>query len=691
MARLGAPRQQVVLAMLLLDANRVVPMERLIDAVWDDCPPTTARAQVQICVSAIRGALSDAGVRDTVVTRPPGYLLHVGEEELDSQVFDRLAAAAGAAAREGRLADAVADYRRALALWRGEPLAGLQSRVVQGAALQLGERALTAVEECLEAELRLGRHRDVVAEATRLVAEYPLRERFRAQLMLALHRSGRTHEALAAYRRAREEFVQELGVEPGAELRRLERGLLHGDPALDPPAVEAPAPIPAALDPGRAPASRTLPADVADFTGREELVEELRVVITTPAGAEGGAGPLVAITGGGGTGKGTLAVHLAHLVRKRFPDGQLYLSMRQAEGGPIRAAEALRRLLRMLDPAGAAAPESADELAERYRGLLANRRVLVVLDDAEDEEQVLPLLPANPQCAVVVTSRYRLTGLPSAHHADLNPLSERQAVHLLSRVVGPERVDSEPEAARAVANLCGRLPLAIRIGAARLAARPHWPISRLAARLRPERRRLDELTHHGLAVRPNIAAGYSRLVPDAQVVFRRLGILQAPDFAAWVAAPLLDAHLPEAEELLESIVDVRLLEVDPSAAGPRYRFHDLIRAFARERLGAEPQADGREALRRSLAAWLVLAGRARARLCGDEAVEPGEEAQRWGLSGPVVDQLVRDPLAWYEVEHGALAAITRQAAEAGLHDLGHRLRATLIPFQSLEGGPKPDR
>ncbi|HXM55774.1 MAG TPA: NB-ARC domain-containing protein, partial [Candidatus Dormibacteraeota bacterium] len=311
---------------------------------------------------------------------------------------------------------------------------------------------------------------------------------------------------------------------------------------------------------------------------------------------------------------------------------------------------------------------------------------LVVLDDADDEEQVRPLLPGSPSCAVVVTSRHRLTGLPNARQADLDPLSERQAVRLLSRVVGSERVDSEPEAARAIANLCGRLPLAVRIAAARLAARPHWPISRLATRLRDERRRLDELSHRSLAIRPNIDAGYAELTPDAQLLFRRLGILQAPDFGAWVAAPLLDAELAEADELLESIVDARLIEAERSARATRYRFHDLNRTYARERVSGDPVADRRAALSRVLSACLVLAAQARERLCGGDVGEPAD-APRWGLSRRAVEQLVCSPLEWFDAERAALAALVYQAAEAGLDELGCELQSTLAPFSEP---PAPD-
>jgi hypothetical protein len=274
-------------------------------------------------------------------------------------------------------------------------------------------------------------------------------------------------------------------------------------------------------------------------------------------------------------------------MRHQYPDGQLFVSLRGTDSHPAPPAHALERLLRALGAAGPAIPQSVEEQAELYRDLLAGRRVLIVLDDAFDEEQLRPLLPGSPSCGVMITSRIRITGLPGCRQADLDVLTEDQAVELLGKVIGRERVAAESAAARAVAGMCGLLPMAVRIAAARLAARPHWAVGDLAARLSDERRRLDELAHRGLHMRSSIADAYERLRPDAQVLFRLLSMLDTADFPRWVAAPLLDIDLPEAEELLEELVDVRLLEAERLRGQIRYHFSDLVRMYGLERLEAE--------------------------------------------------------------------------------------------------------
>jgi tetratricopeptide (TPR) repeat protein len=329
--------------------------------------------------------------------------------------------------------------------------------------------------------------------------------------------------------------------------------------------------------------------------------------------------------------------------------------------------------------AGSALPESAEERGEVYRDKLAGRRVLILLDDALDERQVLPLLPGTGSCAVLVTSRFRLTGLASAHQVDLDVLTEDQAVRMLANVIGPERVNAEPEASLALVNLCGYLPLAIRIGAARLAARPHWAISQLTSRLLDERRRLDELVHRGLGVRPSIAVAYESLTPPARRLFSCLSILETPDFAGWVAAPLLDVDLVEAEDLLESIVDVRLLDAEQSAGKTRYRFHDLIRVYARERLFLEqPPEDRRAALHRMIGAWLFVAGQAHQRQYGGDYTVLHSNQPRWKLPAPVVQQLVAEPLEWLDSERSGLVIAVRQAGEAGFDELCWDLAMTTV-------------
>jgi DNA-binding SARP family transcriptional activator/Tfp pilus assembly protein PilF len=668
--------------MLLIEANHVVPVDRLVDAVWDESPPSTARSQVQICVSALRRALAAAGVSGQIVTRAPGYLFQLAEDDLDLRVFDRLGAAGRARAANGQLAEASATFRRALALWRGPPLAGVTSRVVGAASVSLTERRLALLEEAIDIELQLGRHHEAIGELMVLAAEQPARERLRALLMTALYRDGRQTEALEVYQRGRQALIAELGLEPGRELQQLHRAILARHPELDLPGSEAGMATDVGAETMRATAVNAtapfgmatphlLPSDISDFTGHDLRVREIRAaLLPASGGAPPSSVPVVTITGSGGTGKTTIAVHVAHRVSHEFRDGQLYVTLRGGEARPVSTAQVLERFLRALGVPGSAIPEDRDERAEMYRDRLSGRRVLVVLDDAASEEQILPLLPGGGDCAVLVTGRVRLTRLAGAQRVHLDLFGESDAIELLAQVAGRERVAAEPEAAGTVATLCGNLPLALRIAAARLAARPHWTIAHMAARLADERHRLDELRHHGLGIRSTISVAYEGLEWPARRLFRRLGMLETPDFSSWVSIPLLGVGPTEVEDLLESLVDIQLLDVEQVArGGVRYRFHELIRVFARERLKAEESpAEQHEILRRVLGAWLHLAKRAHQRQYGGDytVLHGGAE---WPLPESVTDELIREPLEWYEAERVGLVAAVGQAADAELDDL----------------------
>jgi DNA-binding SARP family transcriptional activator/tetratricopeptide (TPR) repeat protein len=660
--RPAAPRQRIVLAMLLLDANRPVPVDRLIDAVWDEAPPQTARSQIQICVSALRQALAEAGIDGAIISQPPGYLFRVGDGELDLHEYERLVTAGKAARAAQQPGEAVEAYGRAMALWTGDALAGLDSRAIRSAAVQLTESRLAVVEELIDIRLSLGQHHELIGELMALTAEYPVRERLRAQLMTALYRDGRQAEALGVYRQTRRTFVEELGLEPGAALQDLERAILVGDVDVVPAAAPG-----AARD--SVPPPRLLPPDIADFTGRQKQILQIRRALVEDL-VSNSRPNLVAISGKGGVGKTTLAVHIAHALAEDFPDGQLYVALRGGEARRRSPAEVLERFLRVLGVPGSVIPEGVDERAEIYRNRLAGHRMLVILDDAATYEQVLPLLPGSG-AAVIVTSRVRLTTLPGAHRVEIGVLDTMQALELIEQVIDAERVRAEPSAARALVELCGGLPLALRIAAARLAARPHWTIAQLVARLTDEHRRLDELVHGSVGIRTSIAVAYDGLDENPKRLLRRLGILDSPDFCKWVAIPLLDTDRDQAEDALESLVDVQLLDVERSDTGlVRYRFHDLIRVYARERLVAGESGQGRgAALQRVMGAWLSLAREAHRRVYGGDYTVLHGDAPDWGLPADVVDEELQDPLAWYEAERAALVAAVRQAADAGLHDI----------------------
>jgi DNA-binding SARP family transcriptional activator/predicted negative regulator of RcsB-dependent stress response len=658
------PRARAVLAALALDPGRVRSVDRLIDAVWGDHAPATAVAQIQACVSSLRRAWRTADpetepVRDVIVTVPPGYLLRT--DQVDVLEFERRLMTARGAEPE----QAAEELRAALGLWRGPALGGLPGLVSEAARLE--ERRLTATEERIDADLALGRAGDLIPEVVSLVAAHPLRERFRGQLMRALDDAGRRSEALDAYQDARRTMIGELGLEPGPDLRRIQQAILADDAGGEP----APAPGPSPL-----------PPDIADFTGRTKQVAEMAGALTwrpEPYGAI----PIVAVSGRGGVGKTTLAVHVAHRLRTEFPDGRLYAGLRGTDATPADPSDVLGRLLRRLGVDGAAIPADPDERADLYRARLDGRRVLIVLDNAADERQVRPLLPGSAACAVIVTSRRRLTGLAGATRIELDAFEPAQAAELLTRVAGAERVDAEPEAADRVAALCDRLPLALRIAAARLAAKPHWTLDRLARRLADERRRLDELVHADLEVRGSLALGHRGLSAAAQRAFRLLGLLEAADFPAWAVAAMVGVPMPEGEDLVEELVDARLLEVAGRDATeqPRYRFHDLLRVYARERaLAEEPEAGRKAALTRALGGWLALADEAERRLPNCYYSPLSGDAPRLPLDQEITDVLLRDPLAWFESERSAIAAAVHQAHAAGLSTLCWELASASLPF-----------
>ncbi|MFE9749511.1 BTAD domain-containing putative transcriptional regulator [Saccharothrix saharensis] len=684
-SRVPPGRQQLVLGALLLDANRVVSIDHLIDAVWDDAPPATARRQIQICVSALRANLTSIGRGEAIVTRPPGYLLRVGDGELDVQVFAALTAEGESLVRSGDPKAGLALLRQALALWRGPALGGTTGRL-RAKAAKLDEDRLAVLETTFDLELNAGRHRQLVGEISALVAQYPLRERLRGQLMLALYRSGRQAEALAAYRTTRELLIDELGLEPGEDLRRLETAILAGDPALaagPEPAPQQQAPAPAPVRPPSPPPAETvvplqLPADIGEFTGRSGIVAQVRELL-----ARGGlATRVVALVGKPGIGKSAVAVHVAHLlVEEHFPDGQLYCDLGGTREHPASAADVLGRFLRAMGIPGTSIPDAEDERAEMYRQLVARKRMLVVLDDAATERQVQALLPGSSSCSVIVTSRTRLTGLPGGRVLEVDVLGPDEALDMLATVVGHDRVDAEPAAATALIRLVGSLPLALRIVAARLAARPGWSLAWMLERLSDERRRLDELAHGEMMVRASLALTYDGLHAEARRLLRLLGALDGLSFPTWVAAALLDVDVFRAADLLEGLVDAQMLEVVAvdATGSPRYKFHELIRLFAREQLerneGDEPRL---VALRRVVGGWLALAGEAHARVYGGDFTSLRGDAPRWLPAPSHVDRLLADPLLWLETEHPNLCSAVEVSAAEGLHEASWDLAVTLV-------------
>ncbi|GAB3206632.1 BTAD domain-containing putative transcriptional regulator [Marinactinospora endophytica] len=697
--RISLGRQQILLGALLLEQGRVVRVDRLIDMIWDEDPPDTARTQVQICVSRLRKALTDNGVKATILTRPPGYLLRVPEERVDVRLYERRISEAEALVRDGQTEKAALCFRKAVALWRGPALSGIKSRGLRAKGARLDESRLDTIESYIELELGLGRHHQLVGEISGLVHEHPFRERLRAQLMLALYRSGRRAKALETYRAGRELLARELGLEPGEELRRTEAAILAGDALFRPaeavtlvtalePTPEEPA------DPGGDEATftvgtppRQLPPDTADFVGRTEEIAEIEkaLVEARPKQAVG----VVVVVGKPGVGKSSLALHVAHrLAQERFPDGQLYFDLGGTRADPVEPADILVRFLRALGIPGPAIPARLDERAEMYRSLLAGRRILVLLDDAASERQISPLLPGSASCAVIVTSRCRLTGVPGARVVEPDVLGSQQSVRLLARVLGEERVAREPEAAATLVAAVGNLPLALRIIGARLAARPHWSLASMVRRLSDEHRWLDELSHGDMVMRASISLTYDGLGAQARRLLRLLGLVETADFPGWVAGALLGDGRPFPADLLDPLVDAQMLDVvDPELAGePHYLFHSTIRMFVRERLGeGRDENDRVGAVERMVSGWLALVDQANRNIYGGDYLILRGEHPRWRPRGPQNGDLVDRPLKWLEERQDALCSAVHQAADLGLDELCWDLASSLVPLFERRG------
>jgi DNA-binding SARP family transcriptional activator/uncharacterized protein HemY len=674
---LGGVRHQIVLALLLLNPGQFVINGRLTEALYGNSPPPTSRAQVQICISALRRQFTAHGLPNIISTRSQGYTIHVDVDQLDATRFETLLGQARHARDTGMADDAIARYREALTLWRGPALDGIDSGLVQSAASRLDERRIMANEDCVQLELDRGRHHDLISELTGLVEAYPLRERLRAQLMMALYRSGRQAEALQVYQAGRRTMIDELGIEPNEQLRRLEHAILTSDASLNPPSQ----PI-RVVEPAASSVPDMLPAAIADFTGRAEQLEAIRRHLARAGDGSSLAVPIVAIVGKAGIGKTTIAVHAARSVADRFPDGQLFADLHGGARHPARPMHVLERFLRVLGVPGAAMPDGLEERAETHRALLANRRMLLVLDDAASESQILPLLPGNPTCAVIVTSRSRLSGLAGAIHVDVDVFDPGQSTELLARIAGAERVPPDDGAAMALAEFCGHLPLALRIAGARLAARPHWSVEQLVGRLEDETRRLDELQHGDMGVRASISLTYDNTDEDARRLFRRLAILDSQFYSAWSGAALLDKPVEVAQDLMDDLADAQLVEITGTGRGvhTQYRLHDLIRVFARERLVVEePTAERHAALARALGALLFIAEAARRREYGDY-VPVRSAARRWPLPAKLVEQLVAAPLAWFERERMTFVSAVRQAAQAGLVEHCWDLAISWVPL-----------
>jgi DNA-binding SARP family transcriptional activator/tetratricopeptide (TPR) repeat protein len=586
-------RLRILLAALAVSGNQPVTGDNLAEMVWDGAPPPGSSVTLRSHLARLRRLVGPRLAR-RIVTRPPGHAIELGDDELDLLEFGNHCRRTGAALRAGDYADASESGARALALWRGRPLSDVPSELLRDLLVPQFERQrIQVAEDWIEAELRLGRYEPVLERLRDLTAQYPLREHFHVQLMLALATTGRRAEALTAYQDARKTLVSELGVEPGREMRALHQRILADKvaPAGDAVIVRAAATeIP-----------RQLPAVAGHFTGRDAELAWLTDLAERCDPQAGDPDPVViaAIDGMAGIGKSALAVHAAHALSSRFPDGQLFVDLHAytKDHPPRDPGDALGMVLRALQVPAQRIPEDTQERAALYRQRLAGTRTLVLLDNAADEAQVRPLLPAGPGCLVLVTSRRRLKGLDDARSVSLGLLPLSDAVALLRAVAGPDRVAGDDPLLDEIVQRCGRLPLAVRIAGALLRHRPTWNPEYLTALLRDENRRVFALSDGERDLATVFDLSYTGLTGPHRLMLRRLALVPGPDADAYAAAALLDTDLDTATRLLENLVDHNLLI---AYAPGRYRMHDLIRAHARTLADADPAPDRAAALDRLL-------------------------------------------------------------------------------------------
>ncbi|WP_416986231.1 BTAD domain-containing putative transcriptional regulator [Streptomyces sp. T028] len=679
---IGHMRQRSVLAALLVDANRTVSVDQLADRVWADRPPQRFRPTLYSYVSRLRQALGrvhGAGAR--IGEEPGGYQLTVDASAVDLHRFRHLVARARTA-EDGERAAALLE--EALGLWRAEPFATLDTPWFGALRETLARERLAVELDRNDLALRHGRHGELLAELTARAEACPMDERLAGQLILALYRSGRAADALGHYRRTRERLAEELGVDPGAPLRELHQRILTADPSL-----AAPPASPAVVS--RLPVPRQLPAPPGVFTGRGKELDQLTDALDASVGTAGGSGGTVvisAIGGIGGIGKTWLAVRWAHENADRFPDGQLYVNLRGFDPAepPMPTALAVRAFLDALhaDPAGI--PTDPDAQTARYRSLVAGRRMLILLDNARDADQVRPLLPGTPSCTVLITSRNRLTGLVATHGArslPLDVLGRDEARELLVGHLGAPRVAAEPEAAAALVDHCAGLPLALGIVAARAATHPDFPLAVLAAELNQAADRLDALDIGDLTagLRAAFAASHRALTPPAGTLFVLLGLAPGPDIGLAAAASLAGLAPARTRALLMELESAHLVRQHRPG---RYRMHDLVRLYAAELARRQPGQDQEAALTRLVDFHVHTAYAANRLLDGPNTpfafrLEPPAPG-----CGPLSPADTMPALRWFDEEHACLLAVQSLASATGRHTQVWQLAWSLISYH--QGG-----
>lgn len=700
---IGAPRLQVLLASLLARSGRVVSAETLADYVWDGTPPPGAKATLQSYVMRLRRLLgSAAGAR--LKTRAPGYLLDA-DSDLDLRLFERLRHEGQQSVDGGQWEQAASAFRSALGLWRGEALADVPSELLRRDECdRLAEGRMAVTESWAEAELRVGRPHIVVPELSGLCSDHPFRESLHALLMTALYASGRRAEALSEFVAVRRRLIEEVGVEPGPKLVALHARMLSDDPTLL-DGSRSPAPDDQQTPQGnpaiargdasarggrpRHPAAevipRQLPAAIRHFTARAAELETLTALLTD-ASAAAGTMVITALGGMGGVGKTALAVHWAHQVAETFPDGQLYVDLRgfSPDTAPLTPAEAVRGFLDAFGVPASRLPASVEAQCALYRSLVADKRVLVVLDNARDAVQVRPLLPGAASCVALVTSRHRLTSLAAVEGAqilDLDVFSREDARDLLVRRLGTRWTAVQSAALDELIELCSGLPLALSIAAARASGRPERIVA-VAEELRQERSRLDALDAGDPVtdVRAVFSWSYQHLDAAAAWTFRVLGLHPGPDVSLAAVASLAGYSLPDTRRALASLTQAYL--VTASSRG-RFRLHDLVLAYAGEQAGQLSDVERGAALRRMMDHY---------RHSGAAASQCLSPRRHQITLGPVAPGVVTEPLAdapqalaWFERETPVLLAVARRAASLGFDADAWQIPWTAAKFLHQSG------
>ncbi|MGH3395659.1 MAG: BTAD domain-containing putative transcriptional regulator [Streptosporangiaceae bacterium] len=685
---LGAPQQRAVLAVLLLAEERQVSQGTLVDALWGGEPPKAARSTIRTYVSRLRRCLAvGQGGPEMIESVGDGYVLMLRSATVDLTGFAQRVREAHEAGQAGDMTRSAALLREALAVWQGVPLAGLPGPYAGAQRARLAELQLAALEDRLALDVELGRHAAAAPELRSLIAAHPTREKLSELLMHALYRAGRQAEALDVYARTQRLLNEDLGIDPGPALREMHQRILQMDEDLigavsAPPRTEREAWPPA---PVTRPAQ--LPADLPAFAGRRTELARLDALLAA-AGPGRLAAPIAVIDGMAGIGKTALAVHWAHRAAARFPDGQLYVNLRGFDPGGtvVSASEALRGLLGALGVAPPRIPDGLEAQAGLYRSLLSGRRMLIVLDNARDVEQVRPLLPGSPESLVLVTCRHHLTGLVTTHDAQplaLDPFSAQEAGEALARRLGADRLAADPGALAEIIELCAGLPLAMAIVAARATVYPNLPVAVIASELRDARTRLDALSAKDPATDLRAVFSWScqLLSAPAARLFRLLSLHQGPDVSAEAAASLAGLPVAEARPLLEELAAARLTTEHLPG---RFSSHDLIRVYAAELGRALDGAAGRTQALGRLLDYYAHTAHAAHLLLGPHFIVPAPAAARPGVtpgevagSGPALD--------WFSAEREVLEAAVRNATESGLHSYAWQLALTLQQFYQHQG------